>query len=351
MASLKNSRFLDLIDDEMRAALRCLLALAFVIAFGTCGFTFIEPDWGPWQSLYFTLITITTVGYGDQGLSTNGQAFTAILLVVGIGTATYSFTSIIQIAVNYQATWKRKMQGKINHLSDHFLICGFGRIGFTVAEQLREAGFEVVVLDSHQEAIDLACEHNYLAISGNATHEEVLRQAGIERAQGIVCAINSDAENVFITLCAKEQNPGIFIAGRASTDSAARRMRLAGAKLVVSPYTTAGHTIAEAILRPKLPEHLRALRASDVELAGFTISQDSVFSGITVQNARERNPSIVFVALTRPGHGTSVPPNGDERLRPGDAVTVAGKRSDLESIELDLDEGTANATSDFATCV
>jgi voltage-gated potassium channel len=329
MTTRIRSIFADLIDDELRAALRCILALAFVVAFGTCGFTFIESDWGPWRALYFTLITITTVGYGDQGLSHSGQVFTAILLLVGISTATYSFTSFVQIAVNYQATWKRKMQGKINHLSDHFVICGFGRIGFTVAEQLRGAGYDVVVLDSHQEAIDLANEQHYLAITGNATDEQVLRQAGIERAQGIVCAINSDAENVFITLCAKEQNPSIFIAGRASTDSAARRMRLAGAKLVVSPYTTAGHTIADAILRPKLPDYLRASQASDVELAGFTVSQGSVFSGMTVEKARDRNPAIVFVALTRPGKGTSVRPNGGEQLLPGDALTVAGKRSDL----------------------
>ena len=138
----------DLIDDEMRAALRCMLALAFVIALGTFGFTFTEPDWGPWKALYFTLITITTVGYSDQGVSPTGEVFTAILLVVGIGTVTYSFTALVQIAVNYQSTWKRKMQGKINHLSDHFLICGFGRIGFTVAEQLRDAGIPVVVIES-----------------------------------------------------------------------------------------------------------------------------------------------------------------------------------------------------------
>ncbi len=351
MASSKNSLQLSLIDDELRAALRCMLALAFVIAFGTFGFTIIEPEWGPWRSLFFTLITITTVGYGDKGLSPAGEAFTAILLVVGIATATYSLTSLVQIAVNYQSTWKRKMQGKINQLSDHFMICGFGRIGFTVAEQLRDAGIPLVVVDCEQHAIDLALEHDFLAVYGNSTDEDILHQAGIERARGIICAINSDAENVFITLCAKELNPGIFIAGRASTDCAARRMKLAGATLVVSPYTTAGHNIADAILRPKLPKHIRASHASDIELAGFEISPNSALAGMTVQSVREQYPAIVIVALTRPNGGTSVPPDSHERFLLGDAVTVAGKRSDLESINLEVVDSESEVVSDFATCV
>ena len=350
MTSFNNPRPEGPLDNDLRTALRCVLALAFVIALGTCGFTIIEPEWGPWRSLYFTLITITTVGYGDNGLSAAGEAFTAVLLVVGIATATYSLSSLVQIAVNYQSTWKRKMQGKINHLSDHFLICGFGRIGFTVGEQLRAAGHPVVVVENDQAAIDVAVEHGVLAVHGNATDEDVLRLAGIERARGIICAINSDAENVFITLCAKERNPGIFIAARASTDCAARRMKLAGAALVVSPYTTAGQTIADAILRPKLPEQLRANHGFDIELAGFTVTADSGLAGMTVRQVGQRYPSLVFVALARPGGTTSVPPDSDQQLRSGDTVTVAGMRSDLESINLDLVDEEADVVAELSPC-
>ena len=229
-------------------ALRCLLALAAVTAFGTVGFAVIEQDWTLWKSLFFTLITITTVGYGDEGLSENGEVFAAVLLLLGIGTATYSLTSLVQIAVNYQTAWKRKMTRQINRLMDHFIICGFGRIGLTVAEQLQESGVPFVVIDCDEKQVEIALERGFLVVEGNSADDETLQQAGIQNARGIICAINSDAENVFVTLCARELNPGAFIASRASTESAARRMKRAGASLVVSPYISAGNQIANAVL-------------------------------------------------------------------------------------------------------
>lgn len=235
---------------EAKAIFRCLLALVTVILIGTCGFMMVEPDWGVWKSFFFTLITITTVGYGDAGLSESGQKFAVVLLLVGIGTATYSLSALVRIAIQCQLAWKCKMQKKINQLQDHFIICGFGRIGVTVCQKIAAAGVPFVVIERDEEACEAALHHGYLVIHGNSAEDDVLREAGLERARGVICVINSDAENVFITLCAREMNPTAFVASRAAAEGAVRRLERAGASLVISPYTTAGLTIANAILAP-----------------------------------------------------------------------------------------------------
>ena len=327
------------VDEQLRGALNCSAVLILVIAIGTLGFMLIERDWGVWRSLFFTLITITTVGYGDEGLSDSGKVFAAVLLLLGIGTATYCLSSLVQIAISYHSGWKRKMKKQINRLDDHFIICGFGRIGRTVAEQLQEAGISLVVMDCDQDMVTAAIEHGYLALQGNSTDDETLRQAGAERARGIICAINSDAENVFVTLCMRELNPDAFVASRASTECAARRMERAGATLVVSPYATAGHNIADAILRPQLAEFLRKHRNSDIELGELTIGGESPLAGQSVRQVGEMFPTIVFVALQRAEGKLMVRPGGNEAFAAADTITVAGTRKALEKIYKEAGRG------------
>jgi len=319
------------VNDELRGALRCLTALAFVIAFGTIGFMLVERDWGPWKSLFFTLITITTVGYGDEGLSPNGEVFAAVLLLAGIGTATYSLTSLVQIAVNFHSAGKRKMQNKINRLTGHFIICGYGRIGHCLARQLSDAKVPFVIVDCEPRVIDAALEAGYLAMLGNSTDDEVLRLAGTERARGVICAINSDAENTFVVLCARDMNPDLFIASRASTDRCAQRIQRAGADVVVSPYTTAGQTIADAILRPRLAEFLRNHRGGEMELGELVVTPTSELAGQTVLEVGTRFPRIAFVAVKRDA-STEIRPGGNLRFAAGDRVTMAGNREALEAI-------------------
>ncbi len=322
------------VSEELRAASRCIAILLLVVALGTLGFWYIEHDndWGLWKSLFFTLITITTVGYGDQGLSPAGEKFAALLLLFGIGGATYSISSLVQIAVTYQVAWKKKMQNKIDRLKDHLIICGFGRIGRTVAEELQKAGLPFVIVDCKSAIFEQALDNDFLAIHGNSTEDETLHQAGIECAKGVICATSSDAENVFVTLCAHELNPHAFVACRASTDSAARRMERAGATFVVSPYTTAGHNIADAILRPKHAQFLHSNRGGDIELGEFTLEESSPLVGETVRSVGEQFPRVVFVAIRSHNTETPVRPGGKQSFARDDAVTVAGPRQDLEQL-------------------
>jgi len=324
----------DLAREELAGAARCIGVLLLIVVFGTLGFWFIEHEnnWDLWKSLFFTLITITTVGYGDQGLSVNGERFAAVLLLFGIGAATYSLTSLVQIVVTYQAAWKRKMQRKIDRLSEHYIICGFGRIGRTVAEQLKNEGAHFVIVDHDEDVLQQAVDHGYLAMRGNSTEEEVLLQAGIERANGLICATSSDAENVFVTLCATELNPKAFIASRAGADNAARKMEKAGADLVVSPYTTAGQNIADAILRPNLARFLNRHRSGNVELGEFTVDNGSALIGETVCQIGETFPNIVFVAIRQGEEGEQTRPGGEQVFQTDDIVTVAGPSADLASL-------------------
>ncbi|MBP90006.1 MAG: hypothetical protein CMJ64_25410 [Planctomycetaceae bacterium] len=335
---------IQITGEEVLHVLRCLVVLAGVVAFGTAGFTLIERDWGLWKSLFFTLITITTVGYGDQGLSPSGEAFAAVLLLFGIGTATYSLTSLVQLVVSYHGAGKKRMQERIDRLTDHFVICGFGRIGQIVCEQLVAAAVPFLVIDSDPDEVENAIEYGYLALAGNSTDDEILAAAGIPRARGVVCAINSDAENVFVTLCAREMNKTAFIASRASTAAAARRMERAGASIVVSPYTTAGQNIADAILRPRLSEFLRNHSESDFELSELTVAEGSFFDGRSIREVGERFPTVVFVAIDRAKPATIVRPGGSQVFLAGDHITVAGERTILEEVFREAEAGAALAS-------
>lgn len=323
------------INDELRGALRCVALLLVVMCIGTVGFMLIE-EWGLWQSLFFTLITITTVGYGDEGVSPSGEVFAAMILVLGIGTATYTFSSLVQLAVNYQSSWKRRMQSQISRLTGHFVICGHGRIGQTVASSLLEAGESFVVIEHTDERVDAAVESDLLVVQGNSTEDEILLQAGVDRARGIICVTDSDAENVFVTLSARELNPELFIAARASTEGAACKMRRAGANVVVSPYISAGQLITDAILRPSFSDAVMNRRRGDIQLTELTASQQNGMAGTTVGQITERFPRIVCVAVREAASDDVERAVDGLTLANGDVVTVAGKAADLETLYTEL---------------
>jgi voltage-gated potassium channel len=254
--------------EEAKITFRCLIALALVIIGGTIGFTLIEKDWGLWHSLFFTLITITTVGYGDQGLSPPGQMFAAVLLIFGIGTATYTLTSVVRIAADHNRIRRRRMRQAIDRLNGHTIVCGFGRIGMMICAELDRESLPFLVIEPNNEAYEKAVERGYLAIHGSADDDCILQEAGADRARSVVCATNSDAENVFITLGIREVNPQVFIACRASCESASRRMDHAGASLVVSPYTAAALSIVDALFGKEFGATLQNRRGPQEEQLG-----------------------------------------------------------------------------------
>ncbi len=322
--------------DETRVVLRSVSVLAIVVVCGTLGFMLTEHQWGLWQAFYFTLITITTVGYGDLGISENGQRFAAVLLLCGIGTATWTLTTVVQYAVSYQFDWKKRMSKMLSRISDHIVVCGFGRIGQTICRELSTAGIDFVVVDRNEAAASDAVALGYTVVHGDSTDEDNLRNAGLERAQGIVCAVESDAENVFIALTAREMNPNAMIASRANTESGARRIEQAGATLVVSPFLSAGEDIARAISRPHLAEFLRKSNRHDSEfsLSEVCVTSDSPLAGESLQAYGQRERSIAFIAIKRDGGETIFRPSGDVRFQPDDVIIAAGVPDALSRMAL-----------------
>lgn len=304
---------------------RALNAVVLVLVIGTCGYMWIE-GWDFWQSLFFTVITLTTVGYGDYGLSDPGLRFTTILLVGGLGVVTYAAGQLVPIVFDHRLMLEWKMNRQIQRLSDHFIVCGLGRVGRGVCSCLAAEGVPFVIVERDPEVVEWAEEHGYLAVTGDATRDEVLNEVGILWARSLACVTDCDTENTVIVLGARQLNPDLFIIARTEDETTVQRMQRAGASRVISPSRAGAHTIAEAMVRPNLAELLDRSGESDdgIELAELTIHERSELDGVTVQECGALHDAIVFVALKRPGERTRFRPAPDESLRTGDILITAG---------------------------
>lgn len=316
-------------DDEVCAMLRCVGVAAAVLAIGTLGFHLIETQWSFWDSFYFTLVTISTVGYGDYDINETSKKFAALLLICGIGTFTYSLSTLVRIASDIEAAARRKMRHDITHTSDHVIVCGYGRMGRMVCDEIDRGGLPCVVIERTEEGVERARVDRRLVVAGTASEEEVLHAAGIERAVGVICAVDSDAENMFITVTARELNPGVRIISRAESPTSAHKLERAGASLVISPHQMAGKTIATALMHPRLAKFLHTSGEDSggglyFELGEVEVEAGSNAEGKTVRQLGGELDGLVFVAVDRAEGGLVVQPRGDQRFAAGDVVIFAG---------------------------
>lgn len=333
-SELPASLFPDSTPTGFRQLLRCVLPLLGVIIFGTVGFHLTEDNLSVWRSLYFTLITVTTVGYEDHVSSDAGRVLTSILLVLGIGTFTYTVGEVVRSAVGFQHLWMRRMQSRIDQLQSHVIVCGFGRMGRSICERLRDSGLDVVVLEHHPEGWQSAVDHGYLAVRGCATDDEVLREAGIDRAAGVACVMDSDADNTFCVLSVREMNDQAFIACRADSDASVRKLERAGATLVVCPHAHAGVDLAHAIVNPSLAKVFRNSPRSEYgfEMSEVRIGRGSLLAGQSIAEFGRHVDSVAFVAIRRAGEEVMIRPGGNVQFLPDDVVIVAGKVEELSKM-------------------
>ena len=303
--------------------------------YGISGYMLIE-HWDLLDSFYMTIITISTVGYREvHSVSTAGQLFTASLIVVGVGTMLFGFGVFAQVLtdntyVEYRR--QRQLEQNLNRLRDHFIICGYGRIGTQIVIEFEEHRVPYAVIDQTEEALGRLRNEGRLHVEGDAASEDILKQAGIERARGLISAVDSDERAVYVTLAARALNPSLYIISRAGRPESIRRLELAGANRVISPYRMAGHRMAELAVRPALVDVLDTLHhgESEIGVEEMLVSGGMAALGRTISAAGLLDPSGARILALRRRDGTlHVNPSGDLQLQDGDLVIALGSADQL----------------------
>ncbi len=312
--------------------------LLFIIAAGVVGYTFIE-GWSFLDSLYMTVTTITTVGYSEvHPLSTGGRIFSIFLILGGMGGAFYALFGIIEFIVEGQfgiTVRRRRMVNKIAKLKDHFILCGYGRVGEEIANTFKEEDIPFVVIDNRPECTARAEESGYLYLQGDATSDEILKEAGIERARGLVAALGNDVDNTYITLSARGLRSDLFITARASDTEAGNKLKRAGANRIVSPNSIGARRIAMLALRPAVVDFLDKIsrrRGPELQMENVAINEKSSLAGQTVNDIRHCSKATLLAINKKTGR-LLANPSEEEKVVAGDSIIIMGTRDQLASLE------------------
>ncbi len=320
--------------------------LLLIIAGGTVGYVVIE-GWGAWEAFYMTIITVTTVGYQEvHALSRAGQVFTVILLFSGVGAALYTFTLLATVVVEGglpKRLQRRRQERMLETLTDHFIVCGYGRIGSIVAQQFRRQKIPYVVVERSPERVQMAIDDGALGVEADASREDVLKRVGIARARGLIAAVGTDAENVYAVLSARVMRPDLFIVGRAETEDATAKLKRAGADRVISPYQIGAVQIAQTALRPAVVDFMELATSSDnLELAmeQITVAPESTLANRSIIDANLRQRyGVIVIGIQREDRRMEFNPEPDTAIKPGDKLVVLGRPDSLKRLEADAAEG------------
>lgn len=311
--------------------------LLIVIAVGVAGYIAIE-GWDLGDAFFMTIITISTVGYSEiHPLSVAGRLFTSALIVVGVGTMLFGFGVFAEtLAENSFGVFgrQRQMEARLNALKDHFIVCGYGRIGMQVVAEFEQHRAPYVIVERNEEPLERLHKDQRLHVEGDAASEEILKQAGIERAKGLVCAVDSDERAVYIVLAARALNPKLYVIARAGYPESIRRLELAGADRVISPYRMAGHLMAELAIRPALVDVLDTLHhgESDIGLEEVLVNPRTPVVGKTVAEAGLLEASRAkLLAVRRRDGSLHVNPSADLKLEEGDLLIALGSEPQLRA--------------------
>jgi voltage-gated potassium channel len=310
---------------------------------GTLGYYFIEPSYSLFDALYMTIITLTTVGYEEihHPLSPHGRVFTIALLLIGVFMFFYTITELVRSVVSgevRQLLGRQRMERSLAGLKNHLIICGYGRMGRHVCQEFSRQGLPFVLIDRRAELLhDFALPHG-IALPGDATSDEVLKHAGVERARALVTVAASDADNLFITLSARLLNDKLYIVARAEGELAEQKLRRAGANRVVAPYAIGGTKVAMAVLRPAVVDFIElATRTEhlDLQIEEALIQAGSKLDGVTLHASGLRQDlGVIVVAIKQAnGHLVANPP-GDAVMTPGDTLIALGPRKGLDRVEV-----------------
>ncbi len=328
----------------LRRIARAVALLAAVIVLGTLGFMVLE-GWSFLDSLYMTVITIGSIGFEEvRDLSSNpsGRILTMVLILAGVGTVAYAVSSLVQMLVEGTITGyfrRRRMEKMIDRLTGHYLVCGFGRVGREVAAEFHSEGIPFVVIDQDESVIRECEALGYLALLGDVADDEVLAQAGVIRASGLVAAVDSDADNVFVVLSARTANPNLHIVARTDSDESANKLKVAGADRTLSPYAVGGKRLARLAVHPSVVDYLDIVthreQGLEFRLEELQIADRSGAIRRRIGELRdiEAQAGARILAIRRGDRSFNVTPSEQDVVAPGDSLIVLGTPEQVSRME------------------
>src|SRR5215212_5369986 len=329
--------------EAIRRIRRAIAMLAIVTVIGTLGYMLFD-GWSFLDALYMTIITIGTIGFEevhDLDNDTIGRIWTMILIISGVGALGYATTSLVALAVEGTVRGyfrERRMRREIGKLNNHYVLCGYGRVGRQVAEEFARDDVPFVVIEQKPETVEECLANGYLAILGKASDDVILEEAGVRRAKALVAAVDSDADNVFVVLSARKVNPNLHVVARASSDESAAKLEMAGADRTLSPYAVGGRRLASLATQPLIVDFLdvvtRGEKGIEFRLEEFGVPKESPLANHTIGELQigEKTGAMVLAIRTSEGKFDTTPSAQDE-IHPGDTLIVLGTNDQVTRLE------------------
>jgi voltage-gated potassium channel len=327
--------------EELRKRIILSIGLiVLVISFGTAGYMGIE-GWNFFDSFYMTIITLTTVGYREiHDLSLHGQIFTVILIIVGVGTVLYALSTGAKFVLEgelQEIYGRKRLEKKLKDLRDHYIVCGYGRMGKIIARELKHEKLKFVVIEKNDVIVDPDEKEETFIVQGDATKDELLKRAGIEKAKCLISVLPTDAENLYVVLSARGLNTGLLIVARAGEEGSEQKLLRAGADRVVSPYHIGGLRIAHTVLKPAVVDFIEYATKSghiDLQIEEITIQEGS---GLAMQTLDQcgigRDLGIIIVAIKQKSGEMKFNPTFRTIIEAGDTLIAVGETSRLKKLE------------------
>lgn len=317
-----------------------VILFLIVTAVGTAGYMVVE-GWSPWDAFYMTIISVTTVGYREvHATSFAGQVWTVFVLLAGVSTLFYTASVVMAEIVEgglRKGLESRRFNRMLEQLKDHFIICGYGRIGGVIADEFQRQGIPYVVVDRDPDRVHAVIARGGMAVEADASREDVLRRIGIERARGLIAAVGTDAENVYTVLTARVLRPDLFIIARIESEDAEPKLKRAGADRVLSPYQLGGVQMAATALRPAVVDFMRLATSSErLDLAAeqIEVKANSRFVGASIRDANLRQDfGVIVVAIKRAAGHMEFNPAPEAIIGANDQLVVLGHPDQLKALE------------------
>lgn len=335
-------------SDTPTGLLRFMAILAAIPIVGTVAFMVVE-GWDFLDSLYMSVITLTTVGFHEvHPLDTRGRILVILYVILGLGIFLFGLVHLGELVLRGQLAslfGGRKMDTALKSISSHVIVCGCGRMGRTVCEQLAAKGQSFVAVDRGSEAEQEAERNGWHFLAGDATDDRVLVEAGLERARGLAAVLSNDADNLYVTLTAHLVNPAAHIIARATDEPNALKMRRAGASRVISPYKAGAQKIAQLLTNANLEDFLEIITTSDneLDLVQFKVPEEVAYAGRTLAETDFRLHDIIIVGIRKPGGEFVIPPPSSTIISAGDTLMALGKGSAIAGLIPAADTGRGSA--------